>query len=1002
MPSGSLPCAIAPALLAPRVVDRAPSCSQLTWMSMGNSCNEQLFKQLQKPHPTVAFGNATGGLLRGGTNLTSGLGSPGGPTWFDYPLDFNSIPFSRGSSIPELKWITQELRRRGKLEQFAGIFVRDDTLTQSGVDIAATEWLKANEPSFVPLVNQVGGATGPQTLYRTGLFISGPEQYSYAHSCMDGNCSDTSQESWNDKAMQQLNRHATNMLVDFRFGLQSWPLFLVGAGNGPLNSSNPDKGRGNIRSDSLVRWAAYSAVAFGAKGLYYYCWGGGIYWYNSDSSKPGRPTSTYQTVVEANADAAAWGDEMLAGGYEFASAMYSMDAKTQRFTLQAGGLVSEDTVVTAMSDQLIATVFVPSEDDLEPHLPPVMPAARAEVDADVDADVHAEVDPAASPPFAYLFVLDRRVSGQVARLPARNVTLTLHPSVGVAVVVPPGRQGRRGFDELRARHGVPPPPLGRRRPHYSHVAWHHPAEGTAGEGGAGEGLGKRALQVTVEVVGGGGAFVRLYPVAGGEAALLRASFSSVDWIYKKAEISMLTQGISMNTGLKAPSEAYDSWHPRYRPYDGLEKSAGHPFEDATGGEQTNFIIGASFLGSLPPTAADEAEAWAWAGYNLLSLEAPSDAALREYGPSAAAVGTVLDAGYSFGFFVTLEPRASASFLEPLDVVKLNRAYRCHGRWAGLVLARRVNDTAATSAAVVAAAALKTYAHGSWLLPLTTTSSAKLALELGERGVPLAMPSVPHSTPGGESAIAWAQAVVAQYEPMRAMLAASYVATITEKNVTRWSSEAELPFVAALDACASDSDSMLRWSAFSALAYGARGLYWQGAGKCAPHGSAKFGLIASINKRIAAWGNTFVANLANPGRHPGGGYNVTRMWSSGFTLPHAVRPGSGGPTDLVQAADADVLIVKLQTPDGREERNEATPLLYVVDQRVSHTPGAAQPRTVRVTLREDVKATQPVEGDCAASRCLCAMSLIGNVLTIKLPGGSGQLVALAIAPSSLPL
>ena len=32
-----------------------------------------------------------------------------------------------------------------------------------------------------------------------------------------------------------------------------------------------------IRSDSLVRVQVYAALAYGARGLYYYCWGHGIW-----------------------------------------------------------------------------------------------------------------------------------------------------------------------------------------------------------------------------------------------------------------------------------------------------------------------------------------------------------------------------------------------------------------------------------------------------------------------------------------------------------------------------------------------------------------------------------------------------------------------------------------------------------------------------------------------------------------------------------------------------
>jgi hypothetical protein len=49
---------------------------------------------------------------------------------------------------------------------------------------------------------------------------------------------------------------------------------------------------------------------------------------------------------------------------------------------------------------------------------------------------------------------------------------------------------------------------------------------------------------------------------------------------------------------------------RYRPYAGLELTAGRSFEL---GEQTDFILGASLDGAPPPVAADVAKEWAWAG-----------------------------------------------------------------------------------------------------------------------------------------------------------------------------------------------------------------------------------------------------------------------------------------------------------------------------------------------------------------------------------------------------
>ena len=124
----------------------------------------------------------------------------------------------------------------------------------------------------------------------------------------------------------------------------------VGGGNNPLNWTNgtghvidPDKGITNVRSDSLVRWMAYSAVAFGAKALNWYCWSSvyhmqtcscpgpqppaiqqsGRQTCGCNTSLPGRPSPIYETVKEVNADASKWGDLLVGGDFRFAAAFNS-------------------------------------------------------------------------------------------------------------------------------------------------------------------------------------------------------------------------------------------------------------------------------------------------------------------------------------------------------------------------------------------------------------------------------------------------------------------------------------------------------------------------------------------------------------------------------------------------------------------------------------------------------------------------------------------------------
>ena len=93
---------------------------------------------------------------------------------------------------------------------------------------------------------------------------------------------------------------------------------------------------------------------------------------------------------------------------------------------------------------------------------------------------------------------------------ARNITLVLHPSVASASVLPPGVQGKTGFPHLaRRRTGasghvaptdhvastgghVAKKPSGPRRAQWSTVV-----------------RGRSGVEVTVDSVGGGGAFVKI-------------------------------------------------------------------------------------------------------------------------------------------------------------------------------------------------------------------------------------------------------------------------------------------------------------------------------------------------------------------------------------------------------------------------------------------------------------------------------------------------------------
>ena len=106
---------------------------------------------------------------------------------------------------------------------------------------------------------------------------------------------------------------------------------------------------------------------------------------------------------EVNADAIKWGSLLLP--YRFAGSVHTC-------SVLQDGISSAPNVaqlITAMSDDVLATVFVP----------------RARLAANNTG---------------YVFVIDKRVQATEPDLPARTITLTLNVAVVKATVVSPGRK----------------------------------------------------------------------------------------------------------------------------------------------------------------------------------------------------------------------------------------------------------------------------------------------------------------------------------------------------------------------------------------------------------------------------------------------------------------------------------------------------------------------------------------------------------------------------------
>jgi len=131
---------------------------------------------------------------------------------------------------------------------------------------------------------------------------------------------------------------------------------------------------------------------------------------------------------------------------------------------------------------------------------------------------------------AFIFVLDLRVQAAHEMIPARNVTLHLHPSIAQAEVLPPGKPGAQLFFDRAAANNQPPRPA-----RYSVVD-----------------ADQSQIEVTIETVGGGGGVIRVSATPGQEQSLSESLWATRGWDYTAASASMSSDG---GMKVKSPREA---------------------------------------------------------------------------------------------------------------------------------------------------------------------------------------------------------------------------------------------------------------------------------------------------------------------------------------------------------------------------------------------------------------------------------------------------------------
>jgi hypothetical protein len=151
----------------------------------------------------------------------------------------------------------------------------------------------------------------------------------------------------------------------------------------------------------------------------------------------------------------------------------------------------------------------------------------------------------------------------------------------------------------------------------------------------------------------------------------------------------------------------------------------------------------------------------------------------------------------------------------------------------------------------------------------------------------------------------------------------------------------------------------------------------------------FDAVASINRRIAHW----VAPYSTLKSRPLYVYTLAsgissrlHLFSTGWPITGTETPRNGSFIESM----SDQLLVGVYTASSPN----AT-MMMVVDKRVSSSSSGTVvvARQVTIRLSERVISAQSMEGSAEGGHPTCNKIMLGNVLTLTLSGGMGQLVGL---------
>ena len=259
--------------------------------------------------------------------------------WGGTAGEVDGHPTHHAASLTELKWL---YRRFGGHPALAGFMIGDDksALTQRLID--CTDFLRREAPGLMPWICQ--NVPNPESLAEHGNPIFDTQIYPTLYSW---------EMSADEHARHYARAYATRREQSRRLDLLFWPMFNIASWGEGLN------GFKCIPTDSLTRFPAYAALAYGAQGIMYFTYNGGALQNpgpHADEAAVRQALSPLYPVVKTqNRRIAAWGPDLIGSDSIglFGTAWPADTGSAESLTPPAPGKLVE-----TMDEKLMAGVLV--------------------------------------------------------------------------------------------------------------------------------------------------------------------------------------------------------------------------------------------------------------------------------------------------------------------------------------------------------------------------------------------------------------------------------------------------------------------------------------------------------------------------------------------------------------------------------------------------------------------------------------------------------------------